>query len=73
MRHRNRYEIHAVLAANGAKLQAKRDAVRMEMQSERAERERREAEERARRDREWAAQCRAERQSDVLLWRKGAV
>lgn len=71
---RSRYDIQAVLAANGAKLEAKRDAVRREMQAERDEQERREAELQRQRDEEWAAQCRAEKQpADVLPWRKGAV
>lgn len=75
MKRRDCYDIHAVLAANGAKLEARRAIERARIAYERAERERLEAEWQAKRDSEWAAECAADRQrgADVLPWRKGTA
>lgn len=76
MRRRDRYDVVAVIAANGAKLEAERAIELARIARERAERERKEREEQIRRDLEWFAECQAEKErpaADVLPWRKGAV
>lgn len=74
MRRRQSYGVVAVIAANGAKLEARRAIERARIARERSERELRESELQRRRDAEWAEQCRAEQTpATVLPWRKGAV